>query len=1008
MHRAHLAPASPRASHASTHRASSHLRLALAVPACLLFVALLSGIRPVPAAAQVAVWDGSGGVLAALPWEQPDPATLQPLTKEAWLLYLGQDLALVLLPQGLIAAATQIEGLQVIESVSSEPGHYFVMLLEDPARAQFAGKTRVLLRQGHAVLLWTAEEVPQLTEASRASQHGLVQPVRISLSPKSWPRADVGAAEGAPAPERQRTDFDPLISQMVADVSQTEYVSRWQALDDFETRYYNTAANEASANYMYNEFVSFGLEAQFHTYNQSGLRKNVIGILPGLVYPDRVVYITGHFDSTSEDPQNHAPGADDNASGSAAFLEAARVLSNYTFQYTIKFVGFNGEEQGLVGSDAYVDMIAAAGEDVVACYNFDMISYAGTDPAPSDLVIYTDAASLSFAQILSDAILEFVPTHVEPVVVQQTLSGSDHYSFWTHGYAAVTGIEDEAWGDDFCPWYHSANDRIERYPQDYPTYNTMAAVAAVAHTAIPVQFTAPYLVLDSDEWDDDALGGSSGNGNGVLEYGETIELTLTLRNIAPFEASAVAGTLLCDDAYVTIGEEQGAFGAIPAQGLRSNTTPFIFSIDPDVPNGHEIEFQLLVTEDPDTLVFSRTAYAPALALVQSIIDDTAGGDGDGIAEAGEVIILTLVVANGGDVSVADLSGTLSPASPYVTVDPTPQAYGTLAPEGLAAADFAVTIDPGAPAMYPATLNLDLQGSGGYARTLACALYIGEVFADDMESGAGGWTHYVGSSGYTDQWHLETYRNHTYEGATSWKCGGTGSANYGNQLYAVLQSAPFSMPDDAAVTFWHWISAEVSSGYPGYCYDGGVVEISIDGGAWQRLTPEGGYPYLIRSSGTPGMPAGTAVFSGSHAWEQETIDLSGFTGNARLRFIFSSDGAVVAEGWYIDDVQLQFGASELEPGREIARLQLHPARPNPGAGPATFMLELPAREWVDARVYDLAGRCVSTLYRGYLTTGRHALAWDARETSGQPATAGMYWIRAQVGAAEQRTRFVLVR
>ena len=66
---------------------------------------------------------------------------------------------------------------------------------------------------------------------------------------------------------------------MVADVSQSEYVAVWQALDDFETRYYNTAGNEAAANYMYNLFESLGLQAQFHTYNQSGVRKNVVGIL---------------------------------------------------------------------------------------------------------------------------------------------------------------------------------------------------------------------------------------------------------------------------------------------------------------------------------------------------------------------------------------------------------------------------------------------------------------------------------------------------------------------------------------------------------------------------------------------------------------------------------------------------------------------------------------------------------------------------------------------------------
>jgi len=980
---------------------------------CLLIAVWIAPALDVPARAAAAPgdagnapapWDATGS-LTALAWPQPDASLLQPYQKEGRLLFSNQDLALLLLPEGL-AAAVPSALLETLEPAAPAGGDYYVVLVADAEIAQFSGDVRVLFRKGHSVVLW-ASGTPQLTPESRALLPGLVQPVRVTFAPKAWPVTSVEKTLVPPAPTR--TEFDPIVDQIVADVSQTEYVEVWQALDDFETRYFNTAANEASANYMYNYFLSLGLEAEFHLYVQSGgTRKNVVGILPGLVDPERVVYITGHFDSTSEDPQNHAPGADDNASGSAAFLEAARVLSQYAFHYTIKFVGFNGEEQGLLGSDAYVDMIAAEGEDVVACYNFDMIAYRGTDPAPADLIIYTNSASLDKAEILRDAYLEYFPADVQPIIVQESISGSDHYSFWQHGYEAVLGIEDEAWGSDFCPWYHTSNDRIERYPQDYPTHCTAGGIAAAAHTAIPLAPAAPFLVLDAETWDDDASGASQGNGNGVLEFGETIELTLALRNVGQAGAVNVTGTLLCDDEYVTVTAATASFLSIPPQGTGTNTTPFVFAIDAAVPDGRALAFRLAVSEAPDTLNLNQTARAPALAVVGVLVDDTAGGDGDGTPEPGESLVLTVPVANSGGAGITDVWGTLVQASPYLTVDPTPQSYGALLPSGQASAAFAAAVDPLCPEVFPGLLRLDLEAAGGYTTSLPVALYIGDVFADDMEYGVGGWTHYAGGTGYGDQWHLETYRNHTYGGDTSWKCGGAGSVSYANSLYAVLESAAFTLPAEAHITFWHWISAEVSSSYTGYAYDGGVAEISIDGGPWQRLTPEGGYPYRIRQNGTPGLPAETPVWSGSHGWQEETLDLASYQGSARLRFIFCSDTGVTQEGWYIDDLQLHFTASGFEPIVIEEGLRLHPARPNPTAGETRLLLDLPAALPVDVRVYDPAGRCVSAIHEGELPAGSHAIAWDGCDAAGRPAGAGIYWIRVRAGAEEKRVRVLMVR
>ena len=105
------------------------------------------------------------------------------------------------------------------------------------------------------------------------------------------------------------------------------------------------------------------------------------------------------------------------------------------------------------------------------------------------------------------------------------------------------------------------------------------------------------------------------DGNGMLDYGETIELTLTLRNIGQQDGLNVTGELLTDDDYVTITAGQAGFGTIPAGGSGSNTTPFVFAISPEIPDQHEIELRLAVSEAPDTLTLALTAQAPELVVI---------------------------------------------------------------------------------------------------------------------------------------------------------------------------------------------------------------------------------------------------------------------------------------------------------------------------------------------------------------------------------------------------------
>src|SRR5687768_4906493 len=103
---------------------------------------------------------------------------------------------------------------------------------------------------------------------------------------------------------------------------------------------------------------------------------DVIAIQRGTDDSNRVVIITGHIDSRVSDPMDSvkdAPGANDDGSGTAAVIEAARVLSRYKFPMTIVYAALSGEEQGLLGGKILADYAKAQGWEVVANLNNDII-----------------------------------------------------------------------------------------------------------------------------------------------------------------------------------------------------------------------------------------------------------------------------------------------------------------------------------------------------------------------------------------------------------------------------------------------------------------------------------------------------------------------------------------------------------------------------------------------------------------------------------------------------------
>jgi bacterial leucyl aminopeptidase len=185
--------------------------------------------------------------------------------------------------------------------------------------------------------------------------------------------------------ERQPIQKNTDIEKLMNDVSSSRMSSTIYHLVGFKERFTHSSQNKAAI-YLYNEMKQYLPDTTFHEYEHSGVVwKNVVGTIRGKKNPEQVVIVCAHLDSKSEKPLVYAPGADDDASGSAAVLEIARLLSDHEFDKTIKFIFFSRESEGQDGSKAYLRSIKKGKEKILAAISMDMIAY-GKDQEDIDLV----------------------------------------------------------------------------------------------------------------------------------------------------------------------------------------------------------------------------------------------------------------------------------------------------------------------------------------------------------------------------------------------------------------------------------------------------------------------------------------------------------------------------------------------------------------------------------------------------------------------------------------------
>ena len=284
---------------------------------------------------------------------------------------------------------------------------------------------------------------------------------RIPMKP--LPRPEVSG----PSAREPLKSSEGFLEDILARFTEADYRTLLYRLQAFVTRYSYADSCRAAEEWAYDYLEDLGLDAEFFEYYSSW--RNVIGTQPGLSFPDSILIICGHMDATSGNPRYDAPGAEDNGSGSAAVLQTATVLSDYTFDYTIQYVLFTGEEQGLVGSEAYAEWAYQQNLGIIGVLNFDMISYEGG--YGWDINIYADRnkpLEIALGDFLAQMVDDYTDAYSIRLNEDGPTYGSDHFWFSVYGFPAIFSIDAQMWSaPDFYPWYHSTADTVGNLDTDF-------------------------------------------------------------------------------------------------------------------------------------------------------------------------------------------------------------------------------------------------------------------------------------------------------------------------------------------------------------------------------------------------------------------------------------------------------------------------------------------------------------------------------------------------------------
>jgi len=240
---------------------------------------------------------------------------------------------------------------------------------------------------------------------------------------------------------------------------------------------------------------------------------------------------------------------------------------------------------------------------------------------------------------------------------------------------------------------------------------------------IAVQPEGAYVIEDSFTINDE----TGGNNNGLMDYGETNLISLTVKNVGVGQAENIVVTINTNNTFITITDDTADYGNIAPEATSVVTDGFAYSVANDIPDLNLVTFEVTASSQTDTWTsnFSIEAHAPILEYVNYIISDPTGNN-NGKLDPGETANLSISTHNSGTSAAINVIGNLSESDPFVTLNTSQMNYGDIAGGAQANAEFSLSADYNTPAGHLVNLNLGLEADLGISGSAEIDLVVGQV------------------------------------------------------------------------------------------------------------------------------------------------------------------------------------------------------------------------------------------------------------------------------------------
>lgn len=258
-----------------------------------------------------------------------------------------------------------------------------------------------------------------------------------------------------------------------------------------QSRQHQKTGNELAYQFLKAEFTRHGYQIDSMRFSPTG--KNLYAIKPGYLYPNRWFMLGAHYDNLPL--AIVAPGADDNASGCAAVLEAGRILADYTFPYTIVFALWDEEEPGLIGSTAHAGKVGSKNETLVGYLNLDMIGWDGNNDSIADIHVKPIKNSEALAQKTVYCNDRYT-IGINLNIVNPGIYNSDQIPFWNKGHSAIAINEHNVY--DLNPHLHKVSDVIDHFNMDYFLRMSKLAIATISELALDTDYDYGFGEADDE------------------------------------------------------------------------------------------------------------------------------------------------------------------------------------------------------------------------------------------------------------------------------------------------------------------------------------------------------------------------------------------------------------------------------------------------------------------------------------------------------------------------------